>query len=278
MPSVIGVFKECIDIAKNNYLKLLGLYILVVLAFAVALFGILLATGTAHGVVSGISSPMAAIPLVLTIFIAAILISPIWNGIYYSLALQGMKKRGKTSLDKAFGDSRKAYRKLLWTSVIQTVIIVVILGIIILPDLFYILPVKSGASSITSHPLHLLSAFGITSFVFIVVAAALGALFFVAVPLAMLDGTSGINAIKKSFEVARKHFWSIIGLLILTGMAYVVAYVVIEIAAVAVSAVNHILAEVISLVLTVLIESFVVGVVGFLPIAFYKRYVRSSGF
>ncbi len=272
MPSIIDVFKESIDIAKDNYLKLLGLYILIgVIFLALAFLAILLTAGAALGVVPGISSPLAFIPLVLIVFIAAILISPVWNGIYYSLAMQGMKKNSKTTLDKAFKDSKKVYRKMLWTSVIQTVIMGVILGIIVIP---FVLFIYGAGSSITLSPLLSLSALGITALVFIVVAVILAALFFVAVPLAMLDGSSGIGAIKKSFRIARKYFWSIIGLLVLAGIAYVVAYVITEIFALGFSAVNPLLGAAVSLILTVLIESFVVGIVGFLPIVFYSRYVK----
>jgi len=275
MPGIISVFKECIDIAKKNYLRLIGLYILIVVIFtALTFLAVLLSLGAVLGVVSGISSPMAFIPLVLIVFIAAILISPVWNGIYYSLALQTVKKKSKPTLGKAFNDSKRVYRKMLWTSVIQTVIMVIILGIIIIPVFLYIASVRTG-STVASHPLFSLSIIGITALVFIVVAAILGALFFVAVPLAMLDGSSGIDAIKKSFRVARKYFWSIIGLLILAGIAYAVAYAITEIFAVGFSAVNPLLGAVVSFILTVLTESFVVGIVGFLPIVFYKKFVKS---
>ena len=275
MASVINVFKESIDIAKKNYLKLIGLYLLILVIFAVlGVLSVLLTAGAALGAVSGISSPLTFIPLILVVFIAGILISPIWNGIYYSLAIQGMKKSSKTTLDKAFGDSKKVYRKMLWTSVIQTVIIVIILGIILTPDILYILSIRSG-SNVFSHPLLFLSTLGITALVFVVVAIILGALFFVAVPLAMLDGSSGIGAIRKSFRVARKYFWSIIGLLILSGIAYAIVYAITEILTLGSSAVNPILGVVVSLVFTVLLESFIVGIVGFLPIVFYKRFVKS---
>jgi hypothetical protein len=275
MASVINVFKESIDIAKKNYLKLLGLYLIILIIFTVLeALAVLLTAGAALGAVSGISSPLTFIPLVLIVFIAAILISPIWNGIYYSLAIQGMKKSSKTTLDKAFGDSKKVYRKMLWTSVIQTVIMVIILGIILTPDILYILSIRSGSSAF-SHPLLFLSTLGITALVFIVVAFILGALFFVAVPLAMLDGSSGIGAIRKSFTVARKYFWSVMGLLILSGIAYAIVYAITEIFTLGFSVVNPTLGEVVSLVLTVLLESFIVGIVGFLPVIFYKRFVKS---
>ena len=275
MASVINVFKDSIDLAKKNYLKLLGLYMLILVIFAVLeVIAILLTAGAALSAASGISSPLTFIPLVLIVFIAGILISPIWNGIYYSLAIQGMKKSRKTNLDKAFGDSKKVYRKMLWTSVIQTVIMVIIFGIILTPDIPYILSIRSGSSAL-SNPLLFLSTLGITALVFIVVALILGALFFVAVPLAMLDGSSGISAIRKSFTIARKYFWSIIVLLVLSLIAYVVIFAITEIFALGFSAINPILGIVVSLVLTVLLESLMVGVVGFLPIVFYKRFVKS---
>ncbi len=262
-------------IAKKNYLKLLGLYVLILVIFVVlGILLVLLTAGAVLGAVSGITSPVAAIPIVLVVFIIAILISPIWNGVYYSLAIQGMKRNSKTTLDKAFKDSERVYRKMLWTSVIQTVAIVIVLGIIITPDLLYILSNRAG-SGVISHPLLFLSTLGITALVFIVVAAILGNLFFMAVPLAMLDGSSGITAVKKSFGVARKYFWSIIGLLILSGIAYVVAYAITEIFSIGFSVVNPILGGIVSIILTVLLESFVVGVVGFLPVVFYKRFVKS---
>jgi hypothetical protein len=275
MPSIIDVFKESMDIAKKNYLKLLGLYVLILVIFVVlGIILVLLTTGAALGAVSSINSPLAFIPIVLVIFIVAILISPIWNGIYYSLAIQGMQKRGKTTLDKAFKDSERVYRKMLWTSVIQTVAIVIAVGIIITPDLLYILSNRSS-SGVVSHPLLFLSTLGITALVVIVVAAILGDLFFMAVPLAMLDGSSGTVAIKKSFGVARKYFWSIIGLFILSGIAYAVVYAITEIFTIGFSFVNPILGGIVSIILTVLLESLIVGIVGFLPIVFYKRFVKS---
>jgi hypothetical protein len=276
MPGIISVFKECIDIAKKNYLRLIGLYILIVVIFtALTFLAVLLSLGAVLGVVSGISSPMAFVPLVLIVFIAAILISPVWNGIYYSLALQTMKKKSKPTLGKAFNDSKKVYRKMLWTSVIQTVIMCIVLGIIMIPGLLYILsPIWTGSTT-SLHPLLLLSALIIPAVVAGLVAFILGVLFFVAVPLAMLDGSSGIDAIKKSFSIGRKHFWRIIGLLILAVIAYVIAYVITDIFAFGFSAINPLLGVIVSFILTILIESFVVGVVGFLPIVFYKRFVKA---
>ena len=275
MASIIDVFKESMDIAKKNYLKLLGLYLLILVIFMVlGVLAVLLTAGAALGAVSGITSPMAVIPIALVVFIIAILISPMWNGIYYSLAIQGMKRNSETTLGKAFTDSKRVYKKMLWTSVIQTVAIVIVLGIIITPDLLYILSNRSG-SGVVSHPLLFLSTLGITALVVIVVAAILGDLFFMAVPLAMLDGSSGTAAIKKSFRIARKYFWSIIGVFILSGIAYAVAYAITEIFTVGFSLVNPILGGVVSIILTVLLESFVVGIVGFLPIVFYKRVIKS---
>ena len=277
MPGIISVFKECIDIAKKNYLRLIGLYILIVVIFtALTFFAVLLSLGAVLGVVSGISSPIAFVPLVLIVFIAAILISPVWNGIYYSLALQTMKKKSKPTLGKAFNDSKKVYRKMLWTSVIQTVIMCIVLGIIMIPVLLYVFSPASTSSAAASQPLLSLSALAIGVVVaLIVVAFILGVLFFVAVPLAMLDGSSGMAAIKKSINMAKRHGWSILGLLILAFLAYVVAYVITDIFAFGFSAVNPLLGGVVSFILTVLIESFVVGVVNFLPIVFYKRFVKS---
>ena len=96
-----------------------------------------------------------------------------------------------------------------------------------------------------------------------------------AVPLAMLDRSSGTVAIKKSFRIARKYFWSIIGLFILSGIAYAVVYAITEILTVGFSFVNPILGGIVSIILTVLLESLIVGIVGFLPIVFYKRFVKS---
>ena len=99
MPSIIDVFKESMDIAKKNYLKLLGLYVLILVIFVVlGIILVLLTAGAALGAASGITSPMAVIPIALVVFIIAILISPIWNGIYYSRAIQGMSTYNPRSL------------------------------------------------------------------------------------------------------------------------------------------------------------------------------------
>ena len=165
---------------------------------------------------------------------------------------------------------------MLWTSVIQAVITYVILGVIMIPVLLYVLSLSRAGSAAASllfglSPLALV----IMAIVALVIILVLWILFFVAVPLSMLDGSSGMAAINKSISVAKRHGWSIVGLLVLAVIAYVVAYVITDIFAFGFSVINPLLGGIVSIILTVLIESFVVGVVGFLPIVFYKRFVKS---
>ena len=275
MASVINAFKESIDLAKKNYLKLLGLYLLILVIVAVLAGLIILFTvGAVLGVVPGISSPLVFIPLALIVVIAFILIFTVFYGMYFSLAIQGMKNKGKTDLGIAFRDSKKVYRKMLWTLIIQIVITVIILVIIVTPVFLLKQSANSGFNANSGSLQSQLASVGIT-LVLIAVTFILDALFFVAVPLAMLDGSSGIGAIRKSFTVARKYFWSIIGLLILSWITYIVVYAVTEILALGLSIVNSILGIIVSFVLIVLLGSFMIGVVSFLPVIFYKRFVKS---
>ncbi len=277
MAGIVNVFKESMDIAKKNYLKLLGLYVLILIAYAIlgviVLFSVF---GAALGAVPSLSF----IPVLIIISIIALLISPIFYGMYYSLAIQGMQKNSNTDLGKAFDDSKRVYRKILWTAIIQAVVIVIVLGIIIGVSIVSLGGVQQAISSIYGSPGVSNSGSSIlplviTAIVVFVVSVILGDLFFIAVPLAMLDGSSGITAVKKSFGVARKYFWSIIGLLILSIIAYIIVYVITLIFSVIFSLVNPVLGSIVSLILTVLLDSFVAGVVIFLPVVFYKRFVKS---
>ena len=297
MPSVIDVFKEGIDLVKDNYFSALGMYL--ILLVVVLIIGVIVAAGAVATVIGGITTSHTGtyatwpiVVIVAIVFAAMILVSPIWNGAYYSLAMQAMKKKGKASLGKAIRESSKVYKKLLWTSVIQIFITLAIMVIAFLPFAIYstsLLPLlkssvspSTGTSTISS----VISALGfrslfvllfliITIIIEAIVNFVLGALFYEAMPLAMLNGTSGLAAIKKSVAIGRKYFWSIVGLMILTALFGVLVYAVMEIAFAILSIISPIVGLLAYFVILVILESFLVGLSGFLPIVFYKRYVNA---
>ena len=290
MPSITGVFKEGIDLVKDNYLSALGTYI-VFFVFGIVLTVIVLAlaAGMAGGIATGITGGglsasnlgtevttlfVPIIMIVLIPIIAIILISPIFSGIYYSLAMQAMGKKGKASLGKAFGESIEAYKKLLWTLILTAIITFVIVVIIFVPFTIYLIASGSSAA-LHNNVLAVIVVVGITAIVGVIVLLALSILFYEAVPLAMLDGTSGLAAIEKSVAIGRKYYRSIIGLIILTALFSGLVYIVAGIISVIFSIISPIVGIIANFVISIILDSFLVALSGFLPIVFYKRYVNA---
>ncbi len=277
MPSAIDTFVESVKLVKDNYWKMLAIYML---SFVIGLvfIGLIVGAGGLGALLPGSAQSTAGFILALAIIfiLVALLIAPIFNGAYYSLAMQSMNKKGRPSLGKAFEDSKKVYKKMLTTFLIQITITIFVAIVLVLPMFIYLLNTavsQNGAAALASGTGTAIVAMLITIAAVFIALLILYMLFFVAMPLAIIKNVGGIDAIKSSFQIGKRNFWSILGMLILLLVSYFVIYIAIEMVGFAVSMASPILGIALVLVFSIILSSFVAGVSGFLPIVFYKRYV-----
>ncbi len=298
MPSVTDVFSEGLALTRDNYLKVLALMVLlfVIIAVIAVILGITIFAGvfashSLHNIsatlISGFVS--STIIFIVIITIVSVLIGPIFSGAYYAIAMQYLKKKELT-LSKALAVSKNSYKGLLWTSVIQTVIMIIILAIVFSPlalsviSLISNIPKTMPSSNTIAEISNIVQSAGIgiiatlllvlvTAIVALIVSFVLSVLFYEAVPLVMLKGKTGISAIKESFRIGRRYFWSIIGLLILFGLFDVAISIIVNVVSAVLIIINPVVGLIGRVVLTVLLEALIVGLSGFLPILFYARYV-----
>lgn len=282
MASASGVLWESFELVKKNYTKFL-LLTLLMFVFVIVIVGV----GALALILSLSSQPLSVLNFPLFIFLAVVIIGiiffvePIWIGSYYSMALQSLK--GDVSLSYAIKQAKDKYVALLSTFAIEALVFIIIDTLIFspllpsLPSVLRSFSFNGGLSSPTtllSGPL--LSFFGLAILlvlIYMVVTAILAPLLFEAVPLVMLEGTSGTKAIKESIDIGRKRFWSILSLVILSSIFLILISFAGSIISTVVSLLNTIAGSLLNLIISFLISAFVVAWVSYLPVIFYRDYL-----
>lgn len=303
MPDVLDVFWESLALVKDNYLKVLALNILLFIvfgvigvviaavAFSVGLAGALGTIGMVHSLSPGMLATVVKpfVIFLIIICIAALFVTPIWIGAYYSLAQQALSKK-QISVIYALRQAMARYWKLLLTDIMQSAITLVVLALISAPLAFSVLSVMAGvfsgggaatanslvariAASAGNYALTLMLLFFVTFIVAAAVSFILSVLLFEALPLVMLKNMRGVTAIKGSIGIGKKNFWDIAGLLVVVGLFDFAIWTALHIALGVLGLISPTAAAFSYLLLAVLLEAFIVGVFGFVPIVFYKRYV-----
>ena len=112
--------------------------------------------------------------------------------------------------------------------------------------------------------------------VYLVVTAVLAPILYEAVPLVMLEGVSGIKAVKESIDIGKKNFWSILLLIIAIGLITFGINFIAGILVDVVSFVNHIAGSLLDLIISIILGSFIAAWTNALPIIFYKDYLAKK--
>ena len=260
--SIDNVIEEGFSMVRGNYLEFLSLYLIFVAFFAIifvaalAIF-LILALGGGGGSVAG-SAMLFTILLVLAV---VFLLEPLWIGSYYAVAVQSASGR-KISVWGAIGMARDKYVKLLWTMAIETLIFIAVDAVIFSPLVvpamgFLNAYAASGSvgSAVASAFLPLIGLAIVLVVVYLLVSAALAPLLYEAVPLVMLEGASGVGAIKESIEMGRSNFWNIIWLVVLFGIIYGAVVFAQNLVTLALQVLGHLAGSILALIISMLVST-----------------------
>lgn len=284
--SVARVLEEGFELIRKNYIKFLLMYLLILLFFVIITIVaaiIIFALGVSSGPASPNGTFVAAFIFFLVVLMGVVfLIEPIWLGTYYSMALQGLK--GDISLTYALNQAVQKYIPLLWTFALEALIFVVIDALIFSPlvipalGLIHAYSVTGSASStaVTAAIASLLGIGLLLVLVYLIVSAILAPILYEAVPLVMLEGVSGIKAIRESIDMGEKNFWSILFLIVGIALIYFGINIVLSVLVDAVTILNQIAGSLLNIAITILLGAFIGAWVNALPIIFYKDYLSSK--
>ena len=265
--TVENVIEEGFELVKKNYASFVELYVLFILIFfAIGFIGILaflIVGGGALAAPAGTSNGDAIIFFICTIIVVALLIEPVWIGAYYAIALQYLRG-GRISVMDAVGAASAKYLQLLWTMVLETFIFLVA-DIIILSPLIVPLTSVFNSYQATGSLTTALESSGpsligiglVVAIMYLVVSIALAPLLYESVPLVMLEGVSGVKAIKESIEMGKQNFWKIIWLLVIMVIIYLLIEFAQGILVGLVNAINALAGSVVSLIVTILVGAFI---------------------
>jgi hypothetical protein len=221
MTSITQVLRESWDVIKTEPSVVLPYAVIAILLAAVVgtatvlflvptLIGMQAAGSLSAGhVLSAIVAPLFA--AIGAAVVVSFFIAPILTGIYISIAAQTRQRKGsRASIAKAFIVARKNYIRLLEVELIVLVIEAVIAVVILSP---FILSIASGTFSLTYAGLLLVAA---------VVLFFVSMFLFLPSVITVVENKGPIEAVKKSFEVAKAKFYPIFRLyLVLIGIGIV---------------------------------------------------------
>ena len=281
--SVENAIMDSFELVKDNYAKFLLIYLVMAAVSAIILliFVVVVLLGLGGSVTLRSVAPLAGAVLIGIIIL--FLISPIWTGVYYSMALQALGSR-RASVFDAVGAAKKNYAGLLLTMFLQTIIYLVIYAIIFSPLVKPVLAVVRGFGGVggaglsaLAGPILKLLLIGVLVLVgFLVATFILMPLLYEAVPLVMLENLGSVEAIKRSVELGKGNFWKLVWLVTVfwfaVGMAYFAEWIVAAIFGV----LGHAIGVIASVALSLLVAAFVVAWSYALQIVFYKEFISNK--
>lgn len=186
------------------------------------------------GPVSLMQSAISVITLiVIPIFIISIFIQPLINGMYISGANSLVKGGTKPiNLKNAFAEAKRRYLSLLGASILTNIIALAALAIPIALFIMGFAGILSATSAPTTGISYGLALVNSAKFILlgsvliVVVGIVLFPFLFFVLPAVIIEKKGAFGAVRRSFQIGRKSFWRILGLLILVGLISVAVYIV----------------------------------------------------
>ena len=286
MPKRIdNVIEEGFSMVKGNYLEFLSLYLIFVALFAiifVAALAIFLAVAVGGGWSGTNAAGSAMLFIILLVLGVIFLLEPLWIGSYYAIAVQNMSGRRVSAWD-AISMAKDRYVKLLWTMALETLVFIAVDAVIFsplaVPSIGFINAYAASGSmsnAVGSSLLPLIGLAIVLIIVYLLASAALAPLLYEAVPLVMLEGVSGVGAVKESIEIGRGNFWNIIWLVVLFGIIYGAVVFAQNLVAFAMQVLGHLAGSILALIISFLVGAFLTAWFYVLPIIFYNDFLRKG--
>jgi hypothetical protein len=203
-----GLFKKDLKVVLPNVLNLIPFALLHVLLFhSVNVFSKWVSQGTFQQILSDITLFMKSIDGILfyvamgiSIVIASMIISLILLCVYSDITRQAYTKK-KILLTKAFSVAKSKFLSLLWTCFLE--FLIVILTLLLLIPLAFIDGIVGVIFTIT--------AGSFVIFLYII--------FFYETPaVVVFENKSGLEAIKRSYIIAKRNFWSLTVIVLIVGI------------------------------------------------------------
>ncbi len=275
---LIELFKKSFNVLRDNPKIILPVLLLALLFGGVS---VMWATHILRGLptqpsllTSGLYQSFGSLFVVfLFLFVVMLFVNPIIKGFYISSLDQGYKRR-KVSLKSALDATTRNYLRLLLTEVLLDLIWFVAIAII---GLVFFAPVVFHGLGLATGLLLLLGIL-----VFVVVYILLSIYLYQAYVVVMYEGSKAVDAVKKSIEIGRRHFFDIFAVLVLTAI-FLMVFVAFDVAIVGgveflVALGSRAAAVVVGSVLSIILASFFDAWIYMIPAAFYKGYIdRKKG-
>ena len=280
--SVENTIMDSFELVKENYAKFLLVYLVMIVVSILVLlvFAAFILLGAGGSAVLGSTAPILG--AVLLGIIVLFLVSPIWVGTYYSMALQGLGNK-RISIYDAIGTTKKRYVDLLLVIFLQIIIYVIVYAIIFYPIIGPVLAFVHGYGGLVAGgspvlgSLLKLAVLGVLILIAALIATfILMPLLYEAVPLVLLEGLGGVDAVRRSIALGRKNFWKIVWLLtvfwFVVGMIYVGEWIVAAIFGL----LSPLIGAIISIVLSLAVGALVAAWSYALQIVFYKEFIDNK--
>jgi hypothetical protein len=284
---------EVLQASFSSSLKSPGaliLYIIVSIAISGSVLATMLAGGYASSLRLGLVPLLGHIELILVgalvgAFVLGLFIYPFFIGIFFNSAAEGEK--GDSSLGRAYQATKKRYVDLFLTYLIPLLVQIAIVGV---PLLLYFSYLSSAMAALNSTAGSGSAAAVNAAFSRIGTVLEWDAVLLVAIIISLvvdlfiyplpasvvIEGRKGIDALKRSVEIARANLISIFIIGVLLAVAAFVASIVIGIISAVFIFVNIIVGYVISMVLGTLLGAFIIAWTIQSIHFFYKEYVKSK--
>ncbi len=284
--SITDIFGESFDTIwkyPKAILPYLVMELVISLLVIIAVFE-LAGMAVATGIISA-SFWALIIGIIAMSFVIGMFITPLFYGVYTNIEVQKLKKK-RFSLRAAYNSTKARYGTLFWAGLanlaIYLVIVIVFAGLLLGyigangPVLAALGAVHAGTAHTSAlRPLATLAGFLLLWAVLLILCTGIAAVFlFQYVPIAILEGRGALDSIKRSFEVGRKNFWSILGALVIYMIIVLLVYFVVGIISTPFDLASRTVGSLVQILISSVVGSFVYPWYIMIMTSFYNSYVR----
>ncbi len=284
--SITGIFGESFDTIwkyPKAILPYLVMELVISLLVIIAVFE-LAGTAVATGIISA-GFWALIIGIIVMSFVIGMFITPLFYGVYTNIEVQKLKRK-RLSLRSAYDATKTRYGTLFWAGLanlaIYLAIIIVFAGLLLGyigangTVLAALGSVHTGAvHTSVLRPLVALAGFLLLWAVLLVLCTGIAAIFlFQYVPIVILEKRGALDSIKRSFEVGRKNFWSILGVLVIYMIIVLLVYFVVGIISTPFDLASRAAGSLVQILISSIVGSFVYPWYIMIMTSFYNSYVR----
>jgi hypothetical protein len=287
--SITDVFSKTFNILKDNpkivlpnliFTSLIGgLVLYSVFSLLSGVYGISILGS--HAVQAGVHQTRSVsevlalithiIPIIIFVYLIALFVNPLLNGMYINIADQGYRK-GKISLSTAFSTIRRSYFSLFATELLITIVWIVVL--LVFAVVFLLPTIGTGG---LLHLLWLIAG----CLIFLALSIFIGICLYESYAIVVIERIGAINAVRKSIEIGKQNLGSIFKIFLVTPVIVLVYSVFIGMLQTALEFVFSIRSDVffgtiIAQIINFVLNSGLGAWIAMIPAGFYFDYVKKA--